>query len=56
MSELQGYPVRWDKIPEACGLETHHRRVYAGRPHEKPDGAQITFAESDEKELNRDTN
>ena len=53
---LQGYPVRWDKIPEACRVRVRHRRTYEGQPQERAEGAQAKPPISAEGELKRETN
>jgi hypothetical protein len=53
-SSLQGYPVRGDKIPEACNMRTRHRRAYEGWPQEPAEGAQAKLFALDDGELNRD--
>jgi hypothetical protein len=55
-SSLQGYPVRWDKTPEACRVTVRHRRAYEGRPQERAEGTQAKPPASDEGELKRETN
>jgi hypothetical protein len=56
VSSLQGYPVRWDKTPEACTVKVRHRRAYEGRPHARAEGAHATPPVSDDGELKRETN
>ena len=56
VSLLQGYPVRWDKTPEACTVRVRHRRAYEGRPHARAEGAHAKPPVSDEGELKRETN
>jgi hypothetical protein len=53
---LQGYPVRWDKTPEACRVKVRHRRAYEGRPQERAEGAHVKPPISAEGELKREIN